>query len=84
MGADAGRRFLLIERLGAYELQICAAADATPDEVVWWAQRHSSSTAPGARRWRLASPELDGWDLGDPNPALCVEHPDRRHWLLFS
>lgn len=85
MGMDATPRFQLVGELrGEYDQQICAQVDATDSEVIEWANLNAPPTGQGARRWRLASVELDGPDLAGPNPALCIDDPQRRHWLLYA
>lgn len=72
------------ERVTAYAVgicaaSVCAAADASPDEI---ADAINASYPTGiSSRWRVSGDPT--FASGEPNPCPCNEEPEsRRHWLL--
>ena len=70
---------VLIMAWGLCEISVCAANDATKEEI----ERHANRENPTgiSSRWEISDDET--FSGGEPNPCPCQDHPEeRKHWLL--
>jgi hypothetical protein len=67
-----------IYRMGALCCSVCAPAALEGEDVAKAVERHSPcGTDPG---WTISRDA--NFASGEPNPCICQEDADRRHWLL--
>ncbi len=74
--SEAGDIYLY--RVGGLSMSVCAPESLTGEQVAAAVNRHyECGTEHG---WQIAPDKT--FKGGEPNPCVCEETPDRKHWFI--